>query len=104
MSMTLSRHRGSRRPPRATSGGGSSPRRKGSHTVSRLISLMGSQRHGGAGGGVAPRPRLRVRTKKPLGQASKTCLACTKGKHTAHTCGIRGKVSWEGPFPEEGLL
>ena len=56
------------------------------------------------GGGVAPRPRLRVRTKKPLGQASKTCLACTKGKHTAHTCGIRGKVSWEGPFPEEGLL
>ena len=68
-----------------------------------LVDGLPKARRGGGGGG-GPRPRLRVRTKKPLGQASKTCLACTKGKHTAHTCGIRGKVSWEGPFPEEGLL
>lgn len=32
-----------------------------------------------------------VRKKKRLAPASRTCLACTKGKHSAHTCGVRGK-------------
>jgi len=32
-----------------------------------------------------------IRKKKRLAPASRTCLACTKGKHTAHTCGVRGK-------------
>lgn len=31
------------------------------------------------------------RKKKRLAPASSTCLACTKGKHCAHTCGVRGK-------------
>ena len=34
---------------------------------------------------------LPVRKKKRLAPASRMCLACTKGKHTAHTCGVRGK-------------
>merc|ERR1719424_122225 len=32
-----------------------------------------------------------VRKKKRLAPASRSCLACTKGKHSAHTCGVRGK-------------
>ena len=31
------------------------------------------------------------RKKKRLAPASNSCLACTKGKHCAHTCGVRGK-------------
>jgi hypothetical protein len=33
-----------------------------------------------------------LRKKRPPDAASRTCQACTKGKHTAHTCGVRGKV------------
>ena len=32
-----------------------------------------------------------MRKKKRLAPASRSCLACTKGKHSAHTCGVRGK-------------
>ena len=34
-----------------------------------------------------------VRKKKRLAPASNNCLACTKGKHCAHTCGVRGKAA-----------
>jgi hypothetical protein len=33
------------------------------------------------------------RKKKRLAPASSSCLACTKGKHCAHTCGVRGKAA-----------
>ena len=36
-----------------------------------------------------------VRKKKKLAPASRSCLACTKGKHSAHTCGVRGKLIME---------
>ena len=36
---------------------------------------------------------LPARKKKRLAPASRMCLACTKGKHTAHTCGVRGKAA-----------
>jgi hypothetical protein len=34
-----------------------------------------------------------ARKKKRLAPASTSCLACTKGKHCAHTCGVRGKAA-----------
>jgi len=43
-------------------------------------------------GGSKPVP---VRKKKRLAPASRSCLACTKGKHSAHTCGVRGKAVME---------
>lgn len=50
------------------------------------------KREGGGGGskrdGSAP-----PRKKKRLAPASSSCLACTKGKHCAHTCGVRGKAA-----------
>ena len=45
---------------------------------------------GGGGGAKAGGP---ARKKKRLAPASNTCLACTKGKHCAHTCGVRGKAA-----------
>ena len=45
---------------------------------------------GGSGGAKAGGP---ARKKKRLAPASNTCLACTKGKHCAHTCGVRGKMA-----------
>ena len=41
------------------------------------------------------RPQGVVRKKKRLAPASRSCLACTKGKHSAHTCGVRGKAIME---------
>ena len=34
-----------------------------------------------------------ARKRKRLAPASNSCLACTKGKHCAHTCGVRGKAA-----------
>jgi len=34
-----------------------------------------------------------ARKKRRLAPICRTCLACTKGKHSAHTCGVRGKRS-----------
>mgnify|MGYP004073057715 CR=1 FL=1 len=44
----------------------------------------------GAGGGMKSSPGAQKK-KKRLPPASRNCLACTKGKHCAHTCGVRGK-------------
>lgn len=44
-----------------------------------------------AGGAPARIGGLPPRKKKRLAPASSSCLACTKGKHCAHTCGVRGK-------------
>ena len=38
-------------------------------------------------------PNAPPRKKKRLAPASNSCLACTKGKHCAHTCGVRGKAA-----------
>mmetsp|Transcript_10861 Transcript_10861/g.24239 ORF Transcript_10861/g.24239 Transcript_10861/m.24239 type:complete len:728 (+) Transcript_10861:318-2501(+) len=46
-------------------------------------------------------PADHVRKRRRLAPASSTCLACTKGKHCAHTCGVRGKVSITGVSPEQ---
>lgn len=60
--------------------------------------------HGRAWGGAATRKRRAdaggslhgsgraLRMKKQHDPAGRACLACTKGKHTAHTCGLRGKA------------
>uniref|UniRef100_A0A7S3B222 Chromo domain-containing protein n=1 Tax=Haptolina ericina TaxID=156174 RepID=A0A7S3B222_9EUKA len=45
-----------------------------------------------------------VRKKKRLAPASSNCLACTKGKHCAHTCGIRGKLAEERRAAELAAL
>ena len=57
------------------SGGGTSHKRK-------------SEGGGSHKAGAAP-----ARKKKRLAPASSSCLACTKGKHCAHTCGVRGKAA-----------
>lgn len=50
------------------------------------------ERAASSDGGSRPAP---VRKKKRLAPASRSCLACTKGKHSAHTCGVRGKLIME---------
>ena len=48
----------------------------------------------GSDGPPKPRdPNAPPRKKKRLAPASNSCLACTKGKHCAHTCGVRGKAA-----------
>ena len=48
----------------------------------------------GEGGGSSHRAGASpARKKKRLAPASNSCLACTKGKHCAHTCGVRGKAA-----------
>ena len=45
------------------------------------------------GGGSHKAGASPARKKKRLAPASNSCLACTKGKHCAHTCGVRGKAA-----------
>ena len=45
------------------------------------------------GGGSHKAGASPARKRKRLAPASNSCLACTKGKHCAHTCGVRGKAA-----------
>ena len=51
------------------------------------------KRKGGEGSSKPRDPNAPPRKKKRLAPASNSCLACTKGKHCAHTCGVRGKAA-----------
>ena len=58
-----------------------------------VSTATGKRKGPGTSSGSGTRSASPHRKKKRLAPASNTCLACTKGKHCAHTCGVRGKAA-----------
>jgi hypothetical protein len=66
----------------STDGGIGADRRSG--TARRKRRAEGAEHENGQNGRVGRKRRV-------PDSVGRVCLACTKGKHTAHTCGVRGK-------------